>query len=634
MSAIFGVINVRHDEGGQAAALGRMGRSHRAAPERRAPAVVTASAAMGRIDGLVDTECHRDDNLLVALQGDVRFDTPELSRHAEAYGAAAAVGRAYGAFGPDCLRHMRGAFAVAIADGTRRQGLIAIDRMAIRSIAYARAAGGIVFSTSAAAVAAHPAIGRRLSWQGIYNFLYCEDVPAPGTIFEDVSKLLPGQRVVIDGSSVRTDFYWSLAYRDKGAEPEDALKTDFRKLLRDCVTRAAPAADAGTFLSGGTDSSTVTGILTELHGEPVDTYSIGFEAEGYDEMAYARIAARHFKSRAHEYYVTPRDVAAAVPLIASAYDEPFGNASAVPTYYCAKLAREDGCGLLLAGDGGDEIFGGNARYARQKIFEAYWRVPSALRRGLIEPLLFSGDWVERTAPLRKARSYVQQARVPLPDRVESYNLLEREALAEVFAPEFLAAIDPHQPRDIARDVYRRTASRSMVNRMMHLDLKDTLADNDLRKVNGMCELAGIRVRYPLLDDDLVAFSGRLTPAQKVKGLRLRHFFKDALRDLLPPETIAKSKHGFGLPFGLWMERNATLREMANESLKSFKTRGYVRPGYADRLLKLHQSSHADYYGVMIWIMMMLERWLVEQERQPAAGESQLPAGANMPCARA
>jgi asparagine synthase (glutamine-hydrolysing) len=357
----------------------------------------------------------------------------------------------------------------------------------------------------------------------------------------------------------------------------------------------------------------VTGILTQLRGMPVDTYSIGFEAEGYDEMAYARIAARHFGSRAHEYYVTPRDVAEAVPLIAAAYDEPFGNASAVPTYFCAKLARDDGRELLLAGDGGDEIFGGNARYARQKLFDAYGWLPAPLRRGLVEPLLFSGSWVDRVTPLRKARSYVQQARIPLPDRVESYNFLERETLAEIFEPEFLAAIDPHQPRDIARDVYRRTTSKSMVNRLMHLDLKDTLADNDLRKVNGMCELAGIRVRYPLLDDDLVAFSGRLTPSQKVRRLRLRHFFKEALRDFLPPETIAKSKHGFGLPFGLWMERDATLREMATESLRSFGRRGYVRPDFVDRLLTLHQSSHADYYGVMIWIVMMLERWLAANE---------------------
>jgi len=449
-----------------------------------------------------------------------------------------------------------------------------------------------------------------------------------------VSKLLPGQRVIVEDGSVRTDFYWRLEYCDASDEREDALKAEFRRLLRDCVARVSPARDEGTFLSGGTDSSTVTGVLTELRGGPADTYSIGFEAEGYDEMDYARIAARHFGSRAHEYYVTPKDVADAVALIPSAYDEPFGNASAVPTYFCAKMAREDGRDVLLAGDGGDELFGGNARYAKQKVFEAYWLLPSTLRRGLIEPVLFAGSWMDRLVPLRKARSYVQQARIPLPDRLETYNFLEREALAEIFEPEFLANVDPHEPRDIAREVFHRTTSRSSVNRMMHLDLKETLADNDLRKVNGMCELAGIKVRYPLLDDDLVAFSGRLTPAQKVRRLRLRHFFKESLKGFLPPETIAKTKHGFGLPFGLWMERDVALREIAMESLRSFKGRGYLRASYVDRLLHLHGASHAGYYGVMIWIVMMLERWLAEQERQPTPVEPQSPEAANIPCARA
>jgi len=306
-------------------------------------------------------------------------------------------------------------------------------------------------------------------------------------------------------------------------------------------------------------------------------------------------------------------VAEAIEPIATAADEPFGNASAVPTYYCARMARVEGRNLLLAGDGGDELFGGNARYAKQKVFEWYQMPPSIVRRGVIEPLLLGVPGVDRVPLLRKAKSYIQQARIPLPDRLETYNFLEREVLGDIFDPDFLRAIDPRQPRDIAREVYGRTRSRSPVHRMMHLDLKETLADNDLRKVNLACDLAGIEVRYPMLDDDLVDFSGRLSAAHMVKGLRLRHFFKESLKDFLPPETIAKSKHGFGLPFGLWLEQDATLRQIAMDSLNSFKRRAYVQPGYIDSLLMHHQSSHASYYGVMIWIIMMLESWLSRHE---------------------
>ena len=172
-------------------------------------------------------------------------------------------------------------------------------------------------------------------------------------------------------------FYWQLKYNDDGMESFAMLEGGFRRILREAVVRAIDGeTEIGAFLSGGTDSSTVTGLLTELSGKPARTYSIGFSADGFDEMKYARITARHFSAQAHEYYLTPADVVDAIPIIAQAYDEPFGNESAVPTYFCAKMARADGIQVLLAGDGGDEIFGGNARYARQKLFELYQSIPS------------------------------------------------------------------------------------------------------------------------------------------------------------------------------------------------------------------------------------------------------------------
>src|SRR4029453_16815832 len=141
-------------------------------------------------------------------------------------------------------------------------------------------------------------------------------------------------------------------------------KDEFISLLQAAVRDASEHARSGAFLSGGTDSSTVSGMLARASDAPAPTFSIGFDVPGYDEMAYARIAARHFGCEQHEYYVTPGDVVDAVPRIAASYDQPFGNASAIPTYYCAKLARESGISRLLAGDGGDELFGGNERYAK------------------------------------------------------------------------------------------------------------------------------------------------------------------------------------------------------------------------------------------------------------------------------
>ena len=576
--------------------------------------ILSERSAIASKRGVVPVSTHRAGSLLVALEGRARWHSADLAALAAQHGSAAALAEAYRRHGDECLQHVGGTFAVAIVDADAASGLVAVDRMGIRSLSYANPGRSLVFGSSAASVAAHPAVGRTLSRQAIFDYLYCHVVPAPGTIYAGVHKLRPGECVAFRHGAVERRYYWQLRYDDDGDDSLEGLKPRFRQLLRDAAGRAIGRdADVGAFLSGGTDSSTVAGLLTELRGKPAKTYSIGFAAEGFDEMQYARITARHFATSAHEYYVTPQDVVDAIPIIAEAYDEPFGNDSAVPTYCCARMARADGVRVMLAGDGGDEIFGGNARYAKQKLFEAYGSVPGVLRRGLIEPVALGMPGADRLAPLRKLASYIRQASVPLPDRLESYNFLHRSPFAEIFEPGFLAEVDASQPLALQRNAYQRATSSSPVNRMMHLDLEFTLADNDLRKVSRMCEVAGVEVRYPLIDDALVEFAGELPPSLKVKGLKLRYFFKEALKDFLPPETLAKTKHGFGMPFGLWLRDHKPLAEIGHDSLAAFGRRGIVRPGYIRELLHQHETSHATYFGIMIWVIMMLERWLAARE---------------------
>ncbi len=558
-----------------------------------------------------------DHGLVVALCG--RPDLHALPPLPDAAAdPAARLAAAYAAQGVEVLQGLHGSFALAILDARRRSALLAIDRMGIEAMCYARTPDGLVFGSRADAVAECAGRTPEIDPQSVFDYLFFHVVPAPGTIFRGVGKLLPGQYLELRDGRQRLDFYWRMRYVDRAISPEPELAQRFRDLLPEAVSRQLDGGPVGTFLSGGTDSTTVTGTLARLREEPVDAYSIGFDAPGFDEMEYARIAARRFGVRHHAYYVTPDDLVHAVPSIAGACDEPFGNASVVPAHFCARLARDEGIRALLAGDGGDEIFGGNARYAKQRVFEAYGLVPEALRKGLVEPLLLRLPGADRLPPARKLASYVRQARVPLPDRLETYNFLVREELAAMLEPDFLASVSPDHPFALMREVYGRTASASAVNRMMHLDLKLTLADNDLRKVNVACRLAGIEARYPMLDDAMVALSGEVPPSGKVRGVRLRPFFKDALRDFLPAEILAKEKHGFGLPFGLWMREHRALHELAADSLARFGRRGFLRPGYIDTLLANHRSGHASYYGVMVWVVMMLEQWLERREARLAS----------------
>ena len=552
----------------------------------------------------------RSDGLLAAVEGQVRWRSADLASLAAAQGAAAAVAEAYRRKGEQCLQEIAGPFAVVVIDSRSGEALLAIDRLGTRTMCFARTRDRFVFASNAASVVAHPDVDRGLDQQAIFDYLYYHVIPSPRTIYSAVQKLEPGHCVVFRGARGESRLYWQLPYRDDESASAAALEARFRDLLEQAARNAIDGEAAiGSFLSGGTDSSTVAVMLTRIRGEPARTYSIGFAWEGFDEMGYARITARHINARAREYYVTPQDIADAIPIIARAYDEPFGNDSAAPTYFCAKMAREDGIKVLLAGDGGDEIFGGNARYAKQKLFEAYGAIPRALRRGLIEPIALGLPGGERIAPLRKLGSYIRQAAIPLPDRLESYNFLHRTPLTQVFEPDFMNAVDVEEPLALAREAYSRASSSAPVNRMMHLDLKLTLADNDLRKVSRMCEVAGIEARYPLLDDDLVDFSGGIPAALKVKGLKLRYFFKRALRDVLPAETIAKTKHGFGMPFGLWLRSHAPLAEIVHGSLDAFQRRGILQPAYLADLRRQHDTGHATYFGIMIWVIALLECWL-------------------------
>jgi len=545
-----------------------------------------------------DADCH------VALLGQPRWTS---INHTSSMNLAAEIAERFRTEGPDFLSQLHGTFALAIVRPAHDEVLLATDRMGICPLAYASFDGGIVFASTVDAFTAFPLLSIRLNSQAIYDYLYFSMVPSPGTIYHDIYKLEPGQYLHWGPEGAVTDFYWHPQFGATSTETAPALQQRLRTILQSAVHDADATCEAGAFLSGGLDSSTVAGMLAKNCAQRPKTFSIGFSAEGYDEIHYARIAAHQFKTEAHEYYVTPDDVAQALPIIASAYDEPFGNASAIPAYCCAKLAKQEGLTTLLAGDGGDELFAGNARYAKQKIFEFYYRLPRSLRLSLVEPILFRLS--SRLPLFRKAQSYVRQARVPLPDRLETYNFLHLRPAEEMFTPEFLKTIDTNRPLQALRNCYRRPRGGTTLDRMLYLDWKFTLADNDLRKVSRTCEIAGIAVRYPMLDDNVVEFSTRVPTRWKLKGLELRDFYKRAMQGFLPDEILTKPKHGFGLPFGVWLKESSALQDIVSSAMQRMRNRNIILPAYIDWVVDRHRHEHADFYGVMLWMLVMLEQWL-------------------------
>ena len=496
-----------------------------------------------------------------------------------------------------------GHFAAALSNDAG-QTFLAVDRFATQSLCYRVDGGAIRFAAGADTLAGPDT---EIDLQAVFDYLYFHAIPSPRTVFKGVQRLPAGHLASFDGKTLAIERYWKPRFEERPVASFGEARDTFLRLLEQAVADQLDGSKPACFLSGGTDSSTVAGLIRKVTGQAPTTHSIGFEAEGYDEMEYARLAARHFGTDHHEHYISPADLVRLIPEVAANHDQPFGNSSALPTYFCALKARDGGVTRLLAGDGGDELFGGNTRYAKQRVFSYYNGVPAGLRSMVLEPLTNSGA-LDGLPLLRKGASYVRQAKVPMPDRLQTYNLLHRLGQTNVLTAALLAKVDTQGPEAQQRAVWQESEGASFVNRMLAFDWRYTLAESDLPKVRSGTGLAGVSVGYPLLDQTLVDFSAHLPTAYKLKGLRLRWFFKEALRGFLPDAILTKKKHGFGLPFGVWATNDPALKALARDSVRGLGERGIVRREFTDTLVDRYLPEHPGYYGEMVWIMMMLEQW--------------------------
>ncbi len=547
---------------------------------------------------------YNNEKIICALEGHFYWDT--LASSKKHINQAQVLAEEYLKHNEKCLNDIKGAFSLVIMDVHNKKVILAVDRMGIRKLCYHINGDSILAASRSDQIIKHPSVNATIDKQSIFQYLYFHMIPSPATIYQGIYKVPAGKYVVFkDGKQVLKK-YWKPSFT-KQNKPKNALAEELVNKLTHAVKKF-DSSNTGTFLSGGLDSSTVTGLLSGIRPQP-HAYSIGFDEKGYDELEFARVAAHHFDVKLHEYVVTPNDIVNSIHTIVESLDEPFGNSSLLPTYYCAKLAKENGRSALLAGDGGDELFAGNARYAKQKLFELYYSVPSTLRQHLIEPTLHTPKLVEKLLVTRKIKRYIEQAKVRLPDRLTTYNFFHITSANHILQADFLNEIDQDNPLKTIRSAYADTDSTDYLDRMLHLDWKHTLADNDLRKVNQMCDLIGIDVHYPMLDDELVEFSTTIPSSVKMPYFKLRGFYKEALKNILPKEIINKQKHGFGLPFGLWMKKHKPLSELTLDSITNLKKRDILNPIYLDNLIKQHQDEHAAYYGEFMWVLMTLEIWL-------------------------
>jgi asparagine synthase (glutamine-hydrolysing) len=522
----------------------------------------------------------------------------------------AAIIDLYKAQGARFLNRLRGSFAIALWDACKKTLIIGTDHFGTRSIYVWASDNRIAFATRIARFAKCAEIPKLIELNSIYFYLNHSFIPAPFTIYKNIRRLEPGHFLQWTNGRVTFQRYWDMAYDEDSSLTEAAAAASLRASVQDSVRFALRAGvrdeQIGAFLSGGTDSSTLIGLLSQISEKKTKSFSVGFDEAAYNEICYARIAAKHFNSDPHEYFVRADEALEAMPTLALAYDEPFGNSSAIPTYFCLKMAHDAGMQIMFAGDGGDELFGGNERYITEKVFTLYHKIPSAART-LIDQ---TAKIIPAFYPWRKIKNYVHKANLPVCERFFMYQLYFRDHAHEYLTDEFRECIDREFALEVPRQHYLRAGSIAALNRLLYVDLKLAVADNDLFKVNRTADIHGIQVRYPYLDPLVARISGKIPAKLKVKGWSKRYIFRKAFENFLPEAILRKKKHGFGLPTGEWLRHNPGFRDLARSLLLDSRAiqRGYLKRSAVEQLLKLHDSEASSYFATHIWNLMMLELW--------------------------
>jgi asparagine synthase (glutamine-hydrolysing) len=516
-----------------------------------------------------------------------------------------AIVHAYEEFGAACVEHLRGMFAFAIWDSRARRLLLARDRAGEKPLYYTLTDDGtLVFGSELKCLLEHACVSREIDADALDAYLTFGYVPDPLSIFRGVCKLPPGHTLTFEDGRIAVSQYWDFTYEPvaDARAAEDYLE-ELRALLDEAV-RAQLIADVplGAFLSGGVDSSTVVGLMARAIDRPVKTFSIGFDEDSYDELRFARTAAREFGTDHHEFIVTP-EICSVVDELVWHFDEPFADSSAIPTYVVSKLAREH-VKVVLSGDGGDELFAGYTRYVTDRRRSGFARLPRFVRKNLMQPTaraLPHGAW---------GRNFIHDVAFDALDRyIEDVSVFTRLAKRSLYAEAFRAQLSDwlEGAPALFHAHAARVSSREPLDALLYLDSKTYLPGDILTKVDRMSMAASLEARVPLLDHKLIEFVTRIPAAHKLKGFETKHIFKQAVRGLVPDAILDRPKQGFGVPIDQWI--NERLRERVRGTLLEPRTRqrGLFEPRHVELLLDEHEQGRRN-HSHELWSLFMLELW--------------------------
>jgi asparagine synthase (glutamine-hydrolysing) len=538
----------------------------------------------------------------------------------------------YEEYGDDLVRRLRGMFAFAIWDRRRGRLLLARDRIGKKPLYWRTHGGSLSFASELKSLVQDPGLRRDVDLVALHHYLTYQYVPAPWSILQGVSKLPPGHTLIWQDGACEVRRYWRLdcTPHDCG---EDEAAARLRELLLE-ATRVRMISDRplGAFLSGGIDSSAVVAAMARQSSSRVKTFSIGFDAKGFDERRYARMLARRYDTEHHEMVVEPSALAI-LPTLTWHFDEPFADSSAIPSFYVAQLSREH-VAVVLNGDGGDECFGGYRRYLAMKWARCIPMVP-ALRPRLAgigslivsrtaarSPLRTVGRAVELLGHHPASRRYARLMSCFTPE--------QKAALYSDHLRARLADVASHQ---ILEEAFAASRAGSDTGRIMDVDANTYLPGDLLVKMDIATMANSVEARSPFLDHHLMEWAAGLPADLKIRSGTTKYLLKRAVADWLPAELIGRPKMGFGVPLADWLRTE--LRELSWDLLTddTARSRGLFRPDAVAALLRQHNGDRDN--SARLWTLIQFELWHRRFVDDPAetAGRP-CPAAAGLPAAPA
>jgi len=562
-----------------------------------------------------DQPIANEDGTLHVVQNGEIYNYRELRRELEraghsfrTHGDTEVLLHLYEQHGTGFAERLRGMFAVAIWDAPRRRLVLARDRFGIKPLYYRAVGGELAFASELRALPRG-----EIDLDALEAFLAFNSIPAPLTIFREVRKLPAGQVLVWEDGTVRLERFARPAPLPERDDEEAELVEELRSRLRDSV-RAHLVSDVpvGVLLSGGVDSALLAALAAEETAEPLRTFSIGFEERSFDELADARRVAERYGTRHHELVLRP-DAALLLPALAEAFDEPFADSSALPTYLVSELAASD-VKVALSGEGGDELFGGYYTYAADLLAARVGGL-ARLARPVVERLPTS---TAKASFDYRAKRFVRSAHLPPLERHHGWK--------EIFSPALRAELTGRRsafdPVDLLRDRYEETRGADELARLQDVDLGVYLVDDLLVKTDRASMAHSLEARVPYLDTVVTNLALALPARHKVRGLAKKVLLRKAAEPLLPREIVRGKKRGFSIPAAAWLR--GELEPFARETLSvdTLRRQGFFEPTVVQRLLDDHVAGRED-RSRQLWGLLAFTLWH-ERHVERTPGDVRMP----------